>query len=94
MGYAGVNCDSCAQGFHSVGNKCAANLPCTPESCNGHGSCNDQLGYPICTCFQGYATVGTNSCSVCAQGASLHVASLWGHNVLLIPYALVSHDRL
>lgn len=68
MGYAGVNCDSCAQGFHSVGNKCAANLPCTPESCNGHGSCNDQLGYPICTCFQGYATVGTNSCSVCAQG--------------------------
>lgn len=67
-GYAGANCDHCDNGYHAAGNKCVPNVLCQPNSCNGHGRCDDSLGYPLCSCYTNYATVGTNSCSVCATG--------------------------
>ncbi len=40
-------------------------LACTPDSCNGHGICDDTNGYALCHCNTGYDGA---DCSVCADG--------------------------
>jgi len=41
------------------------NQSCTPNYCNGHGTCSDASGMPVCTCDTGYT--GT-TCNQCASG--------------------------
>ncbi len=38
---------------------------CTPDPCNGHGTCDDTSGYVLCDCNTGYDGA---DCSVCADG--------------------------
>ncbi len=38
-------------------------LSCTPDPCNGHGTCDDTNGYALCDCHTGYDGA---DCSVCA----------------------------
>ncbi|HSA32782.1 MAG TPA: hypothetical protein P5077_03560 [bacterium] len=64
-GYTGVNCDQCLSGFTKIGNDCVPNQPCPVNYCNGHGTCSDGTGVPLCTCFTGYT--GT-TCLQCASG--------------------------
>eukprot|EP01091_Cochliopodium_minus_P008899 TRINITY_DN2090_c0_g1_i1.p1 TRINITY_DN2090_c0_g1~~TRINITY_DN2090_c0_g1_i1.p1 ORF type:complete len:3438 (-),score=854.08 TRINITY_DN2090_c0_g1_i1:40-10353(-) len=68
--YTGIACDSCEQGYHSAGTSCVQNVNCLNDTCNGHGSCDDSLGYPICTCFDGYSTFLEDHCSICASDYS------------------------
>eukprot|EP01105_Mastigella_eilhardi_P007211 TRINITY_DN18721_c0_g1_i1.p1 TRINITY_DN18721_c0_g1~~TRINITY_DN18721_c0_g1_i1.p1 ORF type:complete len:3503 (-),score=850.93 TRINITY_DN18721_c0_g1_i1:100-10434(-) len=69
-GWTGDKCDTCPASYHIVGNNCVQSQPCTATTCNGNGACDDSLGQPICTCYEGYATSGDNFCSVCAYGYS------------------------
>ena len=64
----GVEQDSsvhCSVGHHPAGRKCEPNTFCKPETCNGHGLCDDTAGYPKCTCLPGFATVGDDYCKAC-----------------------------
>ncbi len=59
-------CSTCAPNFHSDGSgNCVPNQACTPNYCNGHGTCSDASGMPVCTCDTGYT--GT-TCTQCASG--------------------------
>ncbi len=59
-------CSTCAPNFHSDGSgNCVPNQSCTPNYCNGHGTCSDASGMPVCTCDTGYT--GT-TCNQCASG--------------------------
>eukprot|EP00002_Diphylleia_rotans_P007883 TRINITY_DN1755_c0_g1_i13.p1 TRINITY_DN1755_c0_g1~~TRINITY_DN1755_c0_g1_i13.p1 ORF type:complete len:3322 (-),score=584.61 TRINITY_DN1755_c0_g1_i13:304-9891(-) len=68
--YTGSGCLDCMSGYHHVGMACYADLKCSASSCNGHGTCDDSRGYPVCSCETGYATVGDDFCSGCAAGYS------------------------
>jgi hypothetical protein len=43
-------------------------LRCNSTVCNGHGTCVDSQGSPLCYCNAGYASAGDSFCSVCAIG--------------------------
>lgn len=66
--YTGDDCLSCIEGYHGVAYQCVPDVPCAPNTCNGHGTCSNPNGYPECQCRTGYATVGDAFCSVCADG--------------------------
>jgi hypothetical protein len=62
-GYSGDRCDSCAGGFHDDGTgTCVADETCQPDSCSGHGQCDDGAGV-VCTCDEGYKGVACESCT-------------------------------
>ncbi|HNT28371.1 MAG TPA: hypothetical protein PKH10_09360 [bacterium] len=61
-------CTTCDTNFHSDGSgNCLPNQGCQPNNadCNGHGTCSDSGGVPVCSCFTGYT--GTY-CTTCATG--------------------------
>ena len=68
--YAGPSCTACENGYHSAGTSCVQNIACQSDSCSGHGSCDDSEGYPVCTCYQGYATFSEYHCGICSTGYS------------------------
>lgn len=62
-GYAGVNCETCAPGFHGApigdgGTRCDLDTSCRPETCRFHGTCSEDAGVTRCDCQTGY--LGTN----------------------------------
>jgi len=66
VGYTGDRCDECAEGFVLDGpNQCGPSVPCLPETCNGHGVCDDSTGVAACSCETGYTG---SACDVCATG--------------------------
>eukprot|EP01119_Soliformovum_irregulare_P024045 TRINITY_DN853_c0_g1_i1.p1 TRINITY_DN853_c0_g1~~TRINITY_DN853_c0_g1_i1.p1 ORF type:complete len:3439 (+),score=826.93 TRINITY_DN853_c0_g1_i1:91-10407(+) len=73
-GYTGVNCAQCSTGYHLAATVCIPNQVCGATTCNGHGTCDDSRGYPVCICDDGYATPTTNTngqpqfCTICAAG--------------------------
>ncbi|PKN56532.1 MAG: hypothetical protein CVU56_15635 [Deltaproteobacteria bacterium HGW-Deltaproteobacteria-14] len=65
-GWAGEACDTCAFGFEPDGDRCVAVAdPCDPNPCNGHGTCADDAGVPVCTCATGWSGP---ACASCAPG--------------------------
>jgi hypothetical protein len=65
-GYAGTYCDSCYPGYHDDGTgDCILDQTCLPNSCAGHGACDDSSGVVVCTCDEGYAG---SFCESCAGG--------------------------
>jgi hypothetical protein len=58
-GYTGSHCHSCKPGYHRAGASCIADVRCTPTTCNGHGTCSDKDGFPVCDCDDAFTTVGT-----------------------------------
>ncbi|MBU1017577.1 PKD domain-containing protein, partial [Patescibacteria group bacterium] len=60
--YQGSICDECAAGYHWEGNDCVLDQNCQPNTCNGHGQCDDVTGVPVCTCDTGYTGVACSSC--------------------------------
>eukprot|EP01132_Coremiostelium_polycephalum_P004201 gene4201-5258_t len=67
--WAGTFCEKCKSGYHGAGTTCVANTKCQDDSCNGHGKCNDDEGYPECQCSTGYQTVDNdNMCATCDFG--------------------------
>ena len=68
--YTGAECLNCIEGYHSAGTVCIENTKCDANSCNGNGKCDDSLGFPVCDCNEGYATLGEEFCSICAYGYS------------------------
>ncbi|MFH2005885.1 MAG: hypothetical protein ABI333_04770 [bacterium] len=65
-GYAGPDCGQCGAGYRDDGSgSCMLDEFCEPESCSGHGTCDDSAGVVVCTCTQSYS--GTN-CDGCASG--------------------------
>ncbi|MFT3922993.1 MAG: calcium-binding EGF-like domain-containing protein [Myxococcales bacterium] len=62
----GAHCEACTAGFHPViSGGCAANEVCSPDSCHGHGTCDDTSGIVRCDCSTGYRGA---SCQECAAG--------------------------
>ncbi len=51
-GWAGEWCDRCADGYVSDGWDCVPQ--CQPDTCSGHGTCEDEYGHLRCTCDPGY----------------------------------------
>jgi hypothetical protein len=68
-GYAGESCDACAAGYHRDGQVCVLDTECGPNSCSGHGACDDSSGVVVCTCEAGYAQP---FCASCAEGYQDH----------------------
>ena len=75
--WAGPQCAACAAGYHSTGGggsggsggECVADEKCAPESCHGHGTCDDSTGTVRCVCDEGYASSATaGMCGECAYG--------------------------
>ena len=66
-GYAGVNCDVCADGYHEEGLTCVPNNPCDEDNpCNPEGgTCILENGQPECQCDPGYSG---DTCHDCADG--------------------------
>ena len=65
-GYANPpNCTDCATDFHKDGVNCVPNVTCPVNYCNGHGTCSDATGSPVCSCNAGYALP---QCATCADG--------------------------
>ena len=64
--FSGDYCDQCAVGYFeqpASSGTCIAD-PCSPDPCNGHGSCDNSTGVAICTCNDAY--IG----DVCDEGCS------------------------
>lgn len=68
QGYAGFRCSGCATGYHGAGGVCVPNMECSPNQCGGNGNCSSVHGFPECSCFPGYETVGQSPCSACSSG--------------------------
>ncbi|EGG18641.1 hypothetical protein DFA_04136 [Cavenderia fasciculata] len=67
--WAGSDCSKCKNGYHGAGNTCIQNTQCQADSCNGNGKCNDQDGFPECTCNLGFTTTDpTELCGSCDYG--------------------------
>lgn len=66
--YTGPECNACELGFHKAHTDCVANRACAPNTCNGHGKCNDESGSPVCTCDAGYDSKDSSLCGICAAG--------------------------
>ncbi len=63
-GYDGQLCGLCYPGYHDDGGgDCVIDIVCMPNSCAGHGTCDDSSGVVECACDTGYA--GSN-CETCA----------------------------
>jgi hypothetical protein len=61
-----IDGEDCSQtGKVCVNGYCVYNNKCKPESCNGHGVCDDSSGKVVCTCDVGYAGI---YCENCASG--------------------------
>jgi hypothetical protein len=66
--YTGEECLSCVSGYHGAGSACVPDVPCTPTTCNGHGTCQSVDGVPNCQCDRGFGTTGDAWCSRCQPG--------------------------
>ena len=64
-GYDGNQCETCADGYHDDNGECIQNQVCLPNSCSGHGTCDDSTGMVVCICEQEYD--GTY-CELCKDG--------------------------
>ena len=66
-GYAGINCDTCADGYHAEGLTCVPNDPCDETNpCNPNGgTCILQNEQPVCQCDPGYTG---DTCYDCDTG--------------------------
>ena len=63
-GYRGDECDECYPGYHDQDDgTCVRDDRCLDTSCAGHGSCDDDGGEVICTCFEGYAPPACVECT-------------------------------
>jgi len=69
-GYAGLNCELCAAGFHLEEGLCVLDAQCLPTTCSGHGVCTAEDGQTSCECDEGY--VGP-ACASCAEGLHFNV---------------------
>jgi len=58
-------CGDCLSGFHEEAQACVADQACGPNTCSGHGQCDDSGGSPSCACDAGYAG---ETCATCAPG--------------------------
>lgn len=56
---------SCDNGYHDDGGDCVADTDCQPNTCSGHGVCDDTSGSPVCTCDAGYTG---DICDACDNG--------------------------
>lgn len=62
-GYEGLNCSTCATGFHRVGlATCAPDETCDGEFCNARGTCSLVNNERVCTCDRGYDGPACASC--------------------------------
>ena len=71
-------CTSCAPGyfvFPSGSNICIDD-PCTPDPCNGHGTCDRSSGQAECTCSNGFTDTWCNQCSISAMGEYPYCSSM------------------
>jgi len=68
--WTGSDCSKCKAGYHGgSGDVCVKNTECEKDSCNGHGKCNDEDGYPECQCNTGFTSHNaTMMCGVCDFG--------------------------
>jgi hypothetical protein len=65
-GWAGATCSECAPGHHPDGQGgCVLDDSCQPNSCNGHGQCDDSSGQVVCDCDEAYSG---DHCELCAAG--------------------------
>ncbi|MBN2497099.1 MAG: hypothetical protein JXR96_21075 [Deltaproteobacteria bacterium] len=58
-------CGDCLGGYHEQDGACVEDTSCGPDTCNGHGVCDDAGGVPVCTCDPAYAG---DHCESCAEG--------------------------
>lgn len=65
-GYTGLTCATCYPGYHGAdGGACELDVPCSPTSCSGRGTCSAATGAPVCTCGPGYDGA---QCATCSTG--------------------------
>jgi hypothetical protein len=57
-------CGRCIGGYHDVGGACVQDQVCLPNSCSGHGTCDDHLGRIVCACESGYSGAYCQGCMV------------------------------
>jgi len=62
VGYTGLACDECANGFVEVGGECVANT-CEPNPCQNGGTCSINGGVATCACSTGYTGTYCEDCS-------------------------------
>ncbi len=60
-----ANCEACAPGYHEDNGDCVEDVACAPNSCGGHGTCDDSSGTAVCTCDSEYTG---STCDTCAAG--------------------------
>jgi beta-lactamase superfamily II metal-dependent hydrolase len=64
--YAGLNCERCAAGYHEDGSSnCLPDEYCGPNTCNGHGECDDSDNKITCSCEPEYKG---DHCDECQTG--------------------------
>ncbi|MDX9720149.1 MAG: clostripain-related cysteine peptidase, partial [Myxococcota bacterium] len=65
QGYAGLRCQSCAEGYqdNDLNGVCLPGCARVSLGCSGHGVCNDSSGDVLCACDPGYAGSLCNRCS-------------------------------
>jgi hypothetical protein len=64
-GYAGPNCDACADGYRedeSTGS-CLPSCEGLEASCGAHGRCDDSVGFARCVCDLGYRGAACDDCA-------------------------------
>jgi hypothetical protein len=69
--YTGAACDTCAAGAHEYppGSGTCIDDACSPDPCNGHGTCANTTGAAVCTCSGNYAGATCNACKAGYTGA-------------------------
>src|SRR5688572_1582052 len=68
-GYAGDECEECADDFVLANGVCVPLQPdaqCGAGSCSASGTCDDSSGVAVCTCYAGYTGL---ECQVCVAGS-------------------------
>lgn len=65
LGYTGVDCSACADGYHASGELCEVDQVCMPNSCPPSSSCSIVAHEIACQCDFGYLAP---TCSRCADG--------------------------
>ena len=59
----------CAPGLHEEDGQCVEDTTCGPDSCNGHGVCDDAMNVISCTCEMGWTG---RACDACDLAAGFH----------------------
>ena len=74
-------CYTCEAGYHETGGVCVVDETCTPDPCNGHGTCEVVEGEAVCTCTVENTTLPYCECvtNFNDHGATCDMScTLWG----------------